>query len=73
MPATINEIDQRLGAGADEVRANSELTVSKCSVGARGVTVLGHAERSFAEGERGQGARDTRRVSMVISVRGGGE
>ncbi len=52
MQAIQNEVEKRLWAAADELRANSRLKSSEYSVPVLGLTFLRYADHRFAEAEK---------------------
>lgn len=62
MPATIGELEKRLWASADELRANSRLRAADYSVPVLGLIFLRFADHNFTQAERAiKGAQPSQR------------
>jgi hypothetical protein len=57
MPANVTDIEKRLWASADELRANSRLRASEYSVPVLGLIFLRFADQKFAVADAEQGGR----------------
>src|SRR5207302_4271277 len=64
MAAKQNEIEKRLWASADELRANSKLKSSEYSVPVLGLIFLRYADHRFAQAEKELAGKGTRRRAI---------
>lgn len=64
MPNNHIEIEKRLWASADELRANSKLKSSECSVPVLGLIFLRYADHRFTQAEKGLAGKGTGRRAI---------